>query len=750
MDLSALRNPTGAKARRVRAALRALAALVVAVGILVVTLLGVVRVTVLDRHWYGSVLERQRAYHRVYDEVLVDPQLKTIRRDLLARLPVPANQVSSNLRLVLPPATLHGMTDTQVKGIVAYLRGDVAELHFLIDLKPVVNNLAGLAEVFAGDLIGDVPAITTANAPELVAGLQKVLDALAEGRSPEGIPMLRVAPEAVPAVADLIIGALPASGEPGLRAALMAALESGDAAEVVALLVPDAFRGAVQGARAGLAAQSDGRAWDLVIDVRAKDTSVNLGPLPQIRALTAHSVNGTLLFAGLAVCAGLLALWMTSSARRLGRLRSPGVALAVGGLLSMAVCLLTWSAVPELLPNDTGGWAPSVRTLVDDVQTDALGDFAGLWILAAIVPVLAGALLLAVGVGAVRRAARHERSTHRSRARTYNGMAAAAVGASLALTAFIPAPTSGHSARALRCNGSVGLCDRGYDQVAYLTAHNAMSSTSAHFIGPLQDPSISTQLDLGVRALMLDTYTWESQAEIAGRLTAGELTDRQRRIVESLIDRYAPARPGLWLCHSVCRAGAIPLVDTLRSIGAWLHANPHEVLTLIVQDAITGQQMVQALEEAGLGRMLATAPEEEDGPWPTLREMIAADQRLVVFAERADGPDPRYRNFYRYAMETPYSYASPELMDCAAHRGGTDKQLFLMNNFVTDSGGSRPAAARVNRASFIVDRAHRCAAERGRPVNFVAVDYVTIGDALRAVDVLNSERGESTGEPGGS
>nr|WP_191094859.1 hypothetical protein [Streptomyces kanamyceticus] len=74
------------------------------------------------------------------------------------------------------------------------------------------------------------------------------------------------------------------------------------------------------------------------------------------------------------------------------------------------------------------------------------------------------------------------------------------------------------------------------------------------------------------------------------------------------------------------------------------------------------------------------------------------------------------------------------------HRGGADKRLFLLNHFITDAGGSRLDAAVVNSRRFILDRVHRCEAERGRPVNFAAVDFATIGDALGAVDALNDER----------
>ncbi len=81
-------------------------------------------------------------------------------------------------------------------------------------------------------------------------------------------------------------------------------------------------------------------------------------------------------------------------------------------------------------------------------------------------------------------------------------------------------------------------------------------------------------------------------------------------------------------------------------------------------------------------------------------------------------------------------------MTCAPHRGGTGKRLFLLNHFITNAGGSRLDAGRVNARDWVLERARACEAQRGSPVNFIAVDYTTIGDAAGAVDELNSRRAE--------
>jgi hypothetical protein len=190
----------------------------------------------------------------------------------------------------------------------------------------------------------------------------------------------------------------------------------------------------------------------------------------------------------------------------------------------------------------------------------------------------------------------------------------------------------------------------------------------------------------------------------------------------------------------VCGAGALELTPALRQIGDWLRAHPSEIVTLIVQDGVDAVATQHAFEQAGLAGLLHVPDPDPDRPWPRLKDMIDSGRRLVVFAEKADGTAPWYRNFYRYGMETPFAFRSPDAMTCLPNRGGADKRLFLLNHFVTAGGGRRLDAGTVNSRQRVLERTHDCERRRDRPVNFVAVDYATIGDARGAVDDLNTER----------
>ncbi|WBB59788.1 hypothetical protein O7599_30240 [Streptomyces sp. WMMC500] len=318
------------------------------------------------------------------------------------------------------------------------------------------------------------------------------------------------------------------------------------------------------------------------------------------------------------------------------------------------------------------------------------------------------------------------------------GVGAAVVAALAQVWVLVGVP----SADALACNGDVALCDRPYDRVVQVGSHNAMATVPDGFLGAHQDVSLTGQLDRGARALLLDTHYWETAERLVPPAGTAGLDAAARATLVRAVDSVVRPRPGTWLCHGPCRMGATPLAAQLRELRGWLEAHPRDVVTLVVQDGISPRDTARAFRAAGLGPYLHRPDPDPAAPWPTLGEMADSGRRLVVFAEEADGPAPWYRNFYDYAVETPYRARSADELNCAPHRGGSDprKRLFLLNHFVTHGmGAPRTEAAAVNDADVIVRRARTCALLRGRLPTIVAVNHMTLGDAVGAVRRLNSE-----------
>ncbi|MEU4995929.1 hypothetical protein [Streptomyces sp. NPDC021622] len=718
------------RAIRLRRRLRPVAWIVAVLCVAVLAATATARSTVLSPGFHQRVLDEQRAYDRLYNEVLVDPQTLPVARDLLGRLPVPEAAVTSNLKIVLPPETLRAMADRQIAEVTGYLRGEHDTLRLTADLRPLLTNVGNLAQTYFGDLVASLQRQPEPDFPAFVADLDRAAKSLATGVPPADLPTLELSRDQAVTATRALLQVVPEDRRDELRPEVEVALESGDVASALAAVGPEAVSDRTRQATEQLRETAGGDTWDITADL---DTSGDaLAPLHRARSVT-HLAQGVVEpLAALLGVAALAFLWVSGPAAPARRLTGLGWALAAGGALTGLCVVAARVAMDGGLVSTPESWPGSVSRLVDDVGSAAVDGVLTTATVAAYILLAAGALL--VSVSWVWQAGPALTVGLRRVRLLFVGVAG------VALVGVVLAPLAAGRADPRVCQGSSRLCDRGYDEIAQLTSHNAMSTTADQFIGPLQDPRITAQLNDGVRALQIDTYTWERPEQIAERLEGSDFSPRLQGQILAAINKFNPPRDGLWLCHSVCRAGAIGLVPTLREVGDWLRAHPTEVVTLIVQDAVDGEATAAAFEEAGLTDLLFEPAADPSRPWPELGEMIDSGKRLVVFAERADGPASWYRNFYRYGMETPYAFRTPEDMTCVPHRGGTDKRLFLLNHFITIDGGSRLDAGTVNTRAAVLDRVHACERERGRPVNFVAVDYLTIGDARGAVDALNAER----------
>ncbi|MEW6268272.1 MAG: PI-PLC domain-containing protein [Thermodesulfobacteriota bacterium] len=252
------------------------------------------------------------------------------------------------------------------------------------------------------------------------------------------------------------------------------------------------------------------------------------------------------------------------------------------------------------------------------------------------------------------------------------------------------------------CNGAPELCDRRFDEVAHATTHNANSNAEDMFVGPNQQHGVARQLADGVRGLMLDTHYDSGQ---------------------------------VMLCHAVCAIGKRPLVDTLVDIRAFLERHPYEVVSIIFESYVSAADTEAAFAAAGLLPHVHAQPVAD--PWPTLREMIAADRRLVVFTDNQGGAYPWYHHVWSYAFETHYSFANPAALSCDPNRGSPANRLFILNHFLTQVFGSPALAEQINHDPLFIERARECQAANDALPNFVTVDFYDIGNVFSVVAELN-------------
>jgi hypothetical protein len=256
-----------------------------------------------------------------------------------------------------------------------------------------------------------------------------------------------------------------------------------------------------------------------------------------------------------------------------------------------------------------------------------------------------------------------------------------------------------------QCNGSLDLCSKKYNEVAYLTTHNAFNSDQDGLLFPNQTYNIASQLNDGVRGLMIDVY------DFFGTPTA---------------------------YHSVFALGTIPLSDILNDIKTFLDNNPNEIVTIILECYVTANDIEDEINQSGLSSYLYT----HNTVWPTLQNMIDNDNRLVIFTDVDDASSSQnwYHYVWDYAVETHYSVGTINDFTCDFNRGDPLNDLFILNHFVTDATlgyGLYNESNDVNSNPFFINRALDCQTQTNKFPNFVTIDYYELGDGLAVVDQLN-------------
>ena len=257
-----------------------------------------------------------------------------------------------------------------------------------------------------------------------------------------------------------------------------------------------------------------------------------------------------------------------------------------------------------------------------------------------------------------------------------------------------------------QCNGSLDLCSKQYNEVAYLTTHNAFNSYQDGLLFPNQTYNIASQLNDGVRGLMIDVYN----------------------------DLFGT--PVVY--HSIIALGYIPLSDIFNDIKIFLDNNPNEVITIILECYVTANDIEDEINQSGLSNYLYT----HNTVWPTLQNMINNDNRLVIFSDIDDASSSQnwYHYVWEYAVETHYSVGNINDFTCDFNRGDPLNDLCIFNHFVTNATlgyGLYNESNDVNANPFFINRALNCQTQTNKFPNFVTVDYYELGDGLAVVDQLN-------------
>jgi hypothetical protein len=707
-----------------------------------------------------------RFYKRIYTDLLADPAVTETTAAWLGSLDVDptladdlVSFATAVLRMVLPPSTIRAATESAIDATTAYFRGDTEELQprlsplATVEAEELADAIADRATAFlaeqSAETLAAVQARTATLDQEVLAGYLAQLESGRIAAIPEelaAVSLDSLTEEQRAELVGMLLGPRAETTPEVTQLQIRAALQVGDWQSALFLAARVRLQARVR--EAGVAfreALQDNQALDLVTETARVLSRAEADILSLINRVRGWMIflDGTVRPFALLVMALVLGAIVWLHAEHVPEvLRASGVTLIVVG----AVILLTWLIVGRQLESslqasfDASTQAhPALVSMVRDVVFTVTGSlWTSVW-RSVLILSLVGAVLLGLSYLPYLTS-----SANRLLAPVWRYRKGILVGAALFLVVIPVLLQSLFRARReanLPCNGHVELCERRLDEVAFAATHNSMSITEYDWIWPSHDGTLTNQLNAGVRALLIDTHYWDYEADIAEFLE--QLPPDARAVAEQVLEtRELARREGLFLCHNQCFLGATVLEESLVEIREFMEAHPREVVVLIIQDAISPADTASAFESSGLVDLVYT--HETGRPWPTLRELIARDERVVVTAEEEGPPPDWYLNVWEYTEETPYSFHSADEFSCEPNRGETGKPFFLLNHWIERASPSRADAATINAYDFLLARARQCAAQRGQIPNFVAINFYLNGDVFAVVDELNGVREVAT------
>lgn len=288
-------------------------------------------------------------------------------------------------------------------------------------------------------------------------------------------------------------------------------------------------------------------------------------------------------------------------------------------------------------------------------------------------------------------------------------------------------------------NGEDGIntslyMDRRYDQLTYLTAHNAYANSADGWHYVQQTYTVNRQLREGVRALMLDVYEHRGDLYLCHKACAG--TEKQAQ-------NPGPNRR---------------FVDTLKEIKTFMQRTPGQIITLLLESYVKDHVMLRKafrLADVEGTVFYADQPEQmgwdvRTQGWPTIGWLLEQGKQIIVFSEQKHGEDG-LPYLWDFAVENqwgresvnPATWCQPRPESAALN--DPRRALFLMNHFETFTALRTPLLpgwvnfALIN--DLITSQRYRqmndgrrvwahigdCYRAHGRLPNFIAVDFFQRG-----------------------
>ena len=370
---------------------------VIFVGFLFVLILNNFSDKLLSADFYMSTIAAEDTYDRIYNEVLVDDELKDQTQELLGDIKVVEHQeIVDLLEEIMPPAYIKGQVEASIDRTIDYINEDVDRLEVYVELAEPLENVKTVMFAYMDAKIDGLRVEETQGfggcTPSSLGGLAEryvdTFSGLSEGVVPESIPSIKeISAPCRIILFELVFGSL--VDDSGLsddakqslndgKGELRLPFAMGDTLEVLKvstrLLAGPLMDDAIESVRADL--DENGR-FDLIRQLAEWDDDTTEAEIRQdiddgrvwiSRANNFGDLTSLILVIGGAVLMGLVFFPTFSS-----MLRWPGVALLITGTFFFAAGKIAESEVPDRLTYVIESGADKVSEVPPSV-TDLGGD----------------------------------------------------------------------------------------------------------------------------------------------------------------------------------------------------------------------------------------------------------------------------------------------------------------------------------------------------------------------------------------
>ena len=370
---------------------------VIFVGFLFFLILNNFSDKLLSADFYMNTIAAEDTYDRIYNEVLVDDELKDRTQELLGDIKVVEHQeIVDLLEEIMPPAYIKGQVEASIDRTIDYINEDVDRLELYVELAEPLENVKAVMFAYINAKIDGLRVEETQGFdgcnPSSLGGLtERYVDTFngqAEGVVPESIPSIKeIAAPCRIILFELAFGSL--VDDSGLsddakqslndgKGELRLPFAMGDTLEVLKvstrLLAGPLMDDAIESVRTDL--DENGR-FDLIRQLAEWDDDTTEAEIRQdiddgrvlvSRANNFGDLTSLIMVIGGAVLMGLVFFPTLSS-----MLRWPGVALLITGAFFFVAGKIAESEVPDRLTDVIESGADKVSEVPPSV-TDLGGD----------------------------------------------------------------------------------------------------------------------------------------------------------------------------------------------------------------------------------------------------------------------------------------------------------------------------------------------------------------------------------------